>query len=346
MNQFFKDLKIIELANVLAGPSVGMFFAELGATVIKIENSLTDGDITRKWKLTSEDPSKKDSFYYSSVNYGKESCLLNVTDSKDRSILDGMIKEADIVISNYKPSFRQKHSFSYADFKKLKADIIYAELNAYPEDEKPAFDILLQAETGYLAMCGNSKEQLAKIPVALIDVITGHQLKEAVLMALIQKERTGEGSFVKTSLYECAIASLVNQAANYLQGDFIPQPNGTQHTNIAPYGDIYYDQDGRPLVLAVGTENQFLSLLKCLYIEVKDDWLTNQLRLKNRASLNRAIQEKVGFLSKNDIDKFLSTHGVPYAYICSIGDLLSNKEQLKGMILEDRIVKSVAFEII
>ena len=103
MNTFFKDLKIVELANVLAGPAVGMFFAELGADVIKIENKLTNGDVTRSWKLAGEDSNTPISAYYASVNWGKKSLEVDLNDSKEKQKIYDLIKGADIVIANYKP---------------------------------------------------------------------------------------------------------------------------------------------------------------------------------------------------------------------------------------------------
>ena len=102
MNSIFKNLKVIELANVLAGPAAGMFFAELGATVIKIENKSTNGDVTRSWKLPSENPKADSSAYFASVNWNKKSLFLDLKKESDKAVVLDLIKDADIVISNYK----------------------------------------------------------------------------------------------------------------------------------------------------------------------------------------------------------------------------------------------------
>jgi len=103
METFFKELKIVELANVLAGPAVGMFFSELGAEVIKIENKLTNGDVTRSWKLAVEDKNSNISAYYAAVNWNKKSRLVDLTSDEGKHQVYELIKNANIVISNYKP---------------------------------------------------------------------------------------------------------------------------------------------------------------------------------------------------------------------------------------------------
>ena len=108
----FKELKILELSNVLAGPAVGMFFAEMGASVLKIENKLTDGDITRKWKLPSE--SEQDiSAYFSSINYNKKYLMMDYNNQKERSSLENHIKECDIMITNFKNGDAEKFKLTY-----------------------------------------------------------------------------------------------------------------------------------------------------------------------------------------------------------------------------------------
>jgi crotonobetainyl-CoA:carnitine CoA-transferase CaiB-like acyl-CoA transferase len=235
----FKNLKVVELASVLAGPLTGTFFAELGAKVVKIENKLTQGDVTRTWKLPTESKENSVSAYYSAANYSKESLFLNVKDSSDYELLIEHIKDADIVISNYKPSTARKLKLDYKDLKPYNPSLIYAELTGFGgDDSRPAFDVVLQAETGFMYMNGEPHRNPVKMPVALIDVLAAHHMKEAILCALINKLKTGEGQHISMSLYECALASLANQATNWLMEGHIPQPMGTQHPNIAPYGDM------------------------------------------------------------------------------------------------------------
>ena len=261
---FFQGLRVVELAGVLAGPAVGMFFAELGARVIKIENSRTGGDITRQWKLSAEPEDSSVSAYYCSVNWNKEVRLLDLETREAQVEVHELVAGADLVISNFKPDSARRLRMDADTLRDLNGRLIYAQIDAFgPDEQRPAFDVVLQAEAGYLYMSGEPGRPPVKMPVALIDLLAAHQLKEAVLVALLQRERSGKGCTVRTSLFESALASLANQATNWLMGGLVPQPIGTQHPNIAPYGDIVHTADGKPLVLAVGTDRQFAALCHC-----------------------------------------------------------------------------------
>ena len=210
---FFEGLTVIELASVLAGPATGMFFSELGARVIKIENALTGGDITRQWKLPSESLTSPVSAYYSSVNFNKEIQFMDLNSGAEKMKLYTLIQSADIVISNYKAGDAEKLGMDYPSLKKVNPQIIYAHLGGFPKGiKRVAFDVVLQAETGFMSMNGTSESGPIKMPVALIDVLAAHQLKEVLLLALLNREKTGSGAYVSTTLYESAIASLANQA--------------------------------------------------------------------------------------------------------------------------------------
>lgn len=340
MQQYLKNLKVVELAGVLAGPAVGMFFAELGAHVIKIENSKTGGDVTRKWKLPSEGVDDDLSAYFCSVNYKKEYLFYNLEDPAEREKVYNICAQADIVISNYKKGDDVKLGMDEASLRKVSTKMIYAHLSGYGENSnKPAFDVVLQAETGFMFMNGTAGSGPVKMPVALIDIMAAHQLKEAILLALLKRERTGKGSRIEVSLYESAIASLANQASNWLMKKHLPVREGSLHPNIAPYGEIMTTRDNVQLVLAIGSDKQFASMCECLGVAeiAKDEkFSTNQLRIKNREMLFTLLEEyfkKFDFVSLADkLDKM----NVPYGRINNMEDLFSN-EIARAMILQEDI---------
>ena len=351
---FTNQLKIVELASVLAGPAVGMFFAELGAEVIKIENKKTGGDMTRSWKLPSENPTSATSAYYASVNWHKQVYFLDLEDSSDRQTAHELIQNADIVISNYRTAVAQKLGVDYETLSKQHPHLIFAQLNAFDDtSERPAFDVVLQAEAGFMFMNGEEKGPPVKMPVALIDVLAAHQLKEGILLALIRRFQTGQGSYVSTSLFESAVASLVNQATNWLMAGHIPQRMGTQHPNIAPYGDTYVCQDGKTILLAVGTEKQFRSLCQVLQQEgLVQTYPTNAFRVKNRKTLNEALAKVIVQLKSQEFLTLLEQAGVPAASIRNMQEvfelpaaqaLILEEKQADGSV--SKRVKTVAFEL-
>lgn len=355
MKKLFKNIKVVELASVLAGPAVGMFFKELGAKVVKIENKSTGGDVTRIWKLPSE-KAEDQSAYYSNVNWKKKILLLDLRDKKDFQKAIKEIETADIVISNFRNESAKKLGLDYKSLKKINSKIIFGLITGFGgSSTRPAFDVVLQAETGFLFMNGKPGESPVKMPVALIDLMAAHQLKEGILVALLKREKTGKGSKVTASLYEAAIASLANQATNWLMAGHIPQPMGTQHPNIAPYGDMFETNDGKRIVLAVGNEKQFSILCHVLKIDKLVENLkfsTNKMRVKNRAKLNLFLSEKISQISSKKLNKLFLKNDIPFGQVKNMKEVFENptaqamilKEQLHSGQITKR-VRTVGFSI-
>jgi crotonobetainyl-CoA:carnitine CoA-transferase CaiB-like acyl-CoA transferase len=315
MKPVFEGLKVVELATVLAGPAVGLFFAELGAEVIKVENKNTGGDVTRSWKLPGEDARAVQSAYYAAVNWGKTAWFCDLLDEGDRLRVLEAIAAADIVISNFRPDVARKLGMDYESLSRCHTRLIYGEITGFGKDNpQPAFDVVLQAEAGFLFMNGESDGEPVKMPVALIDLLAAHQLKEGLLVALLDRERNGKGAFVTVSLFDSAIASLANQATNWLIAGHIPQRMGSLHPNIAPYGDIFYTSDHKALVMAVGSDRQFAALCDCLgRAELAADarFSLNADRLRNREALCKGLASAIAGFERDQLLEMLHKAGVP-----------------------------------
>lgn len=337
---FFEGLKVVELASVLAGPAVGMFFAELGAEVIKVENKTTQGDVTRRWKLPTEEVAAPISAYYCSVNWKKQVKLLDLRADGDRAEVVQLLREADVVISNFKMASAKKLGLDYAQVKALNPRIIYAQLTGFGADSaRPAFDVVLQAEAGFLFMTGEPGRAPVKMPVALIDLLAAHQLKEGILLGLIHRGRTGRGCLVRTSLLEAAVASLANQATNWLMGGFIPQAMGSAHPNIAPYGDIFWTKDEKPLVIAVGTERHFQQLCQCLGLPqlVEDErFATNTARVQHRALLAETLSPAFKRKRRTEWMAVLEDASVPAGAIRNMQEVFE-LDAAQQMVLQEQI---------
>jgi crotonobetainyl-CoA:carnitine CoA-transferase CaiB-like acyl-CoA transferase len=239
----------------------------------------------------------------------------------------------------------------YEFLQSLNPKIIYGQITGFGEnDDTVAFDVVLQAEAGFLHMTGEPGRDPVKMPVALIDLLAAHQLKAAILLALLHLYKTGEGSYLTVSLFESAVASLANQATNWLMAGHIPQRLGTQHPNIAPYGDIFYARDDKPIVLAVGTERQFQQLCKVLKIKIEERFATNIQRVQHRTALLEFLQPAFLQFDRDELLELFRTAGVPAAGIRTLPEVFENP-LTKNMILEETMpdgrvskrVKTVAF---
>jgi crotonobetainyl-CoA:carnitine CoA-transferase CaiB-like acyl-CoA transferase len=329
-DKFFTGITVIELAGVLAGPGAGYFFAELGAKVIKIENPLTHGDVTRSWKLKSEDPKDPASAYFWSVNALKEFIQLDLTKKAHLDELYRIVSTADIVIANYKAGDDVKLGVDYDSLSRINPKIIYASINGFGQtSSRPAYDLILQAESGFMQMNGEDDGRPLKMPVALIDLLAGHQLKEAILIALLKKNMNGTGSHVTVSLFDSAVASLANQATNWLIAHHLPAPSGSLHPNIAPYGEIYEAKDKQLVTFAIGSNRQFRALCAILgttNLCSDPHFATNQLRVSNRKELYSLLYDRVKKLTFDELFRACSGKDVPIGKIRNLKEVFSLPE--------------------
>ncbi len=334
------DLLIIETAAVLAGPAVGMFFAELGARVVKVENKRSGGDVTRSWKLPSEDPASPVSAYFSSVNHGKEHRLMDLCSAEGRMELDELMAKADVLITNHLAEDAEKLGLTRERIRKLNPRLVHGHISGFfGQPERPAFDVVLQAETGYISMTGTDAGHLAKLPIALIDVLAAHQLKEGLLLALLQRVVSGKGAFVEVSLEEAAITGLINQASNCLMAGHVPAPLGTLHPNIAPYGEVFACSDGGLIILAVGSDAQFRALCSVLGTEELPSDLrfaSNTDRVRNRIALAELLRGPIAVNDRAALLAGLIAAGVPSGAVLRMDEVMRSPVA-KEMVVEEEI---------
>jgi crotonobetainyl-CoA:carnitine CoA-transferase CaiB-like acyl-CoA transferase len=351
----FSGLTVLELAGVLAGPAVGMFFAELGACVVKVENGPAGGDLTRKWKLPTEDPASPVSAYYASVNWGKEVLQLDLNAPADRARVHELVRTADVVVTNFKADAARRMQMDTDTLLGLNPRAIVAELSGFgPDDDRVAFDVVLQAEAGFLHMTGEPDRPPVKMPVALIDLLAAHQLKEGILVALLGRAKTGRGGVLRVSLLASAVASLANQATNWLMGGHVPGPMGTLHPNIAPYGEMFRTLDQRTVLLAVGTDKQFEALCAVLQRPEwpRDDrFSSNPQRVVHRQELFGLLETEISRYAAADLLGACRLRQVPIGLVRSMPEVFE-QPLAADMVLEDvledgqtgRRVRTAAFE--
>ena len=334
----FQDLTVIDLSTVLAGPSVGTFFAELGARVIKIEHPI-HGDVTNTWRLVSEAQPNQKSAYYASVNYLKETLALDLTNPEHYTLFEDYLLNADILIMNFKKGDDQKLKVTPSDLWRINPSLLIGKITGFGSDnDRIAYDLILQAETGFMSMNGTSESGPVKMPVALIDVLAAHQLKEGLLLALLQRQKD-KGQIVTVSLYDAAICSLANQASNYLMAQQVPQRIGSLHPNIAPYGEIFETQDGQLLTFAIGSDQHFEKLVSYLgQPELSQDprFGSNIERVKNREVLFKHLASVISIRTCAQITAALFELNVPVAKIKTLDEVFADPKAL-SLVKEEHI---------
>jgi crotonobetainyl-CoA:carnitine CoA-transferase CaiB-like acyl-CoA transferase len=336
-----EGVKVLELASVLAGPGVGQFFAELGAQVIKVENLKTGGDVTRTWKGSDEQTDDR-SAYFCSVNWGKKSIAVDLSSETGKSIVQKLAAKSDIVIASYKPGDAEKLGVSYQQLATNNKTLIYGQITGYGSDnDRVGYDAVIQAESGFIDLNGEKNGEPVKMPVALIDILAAHHLKEGLLLALMKRDRTGEGSLVEVSLIQAAISSLANQGTNWLVAKKLPTRQGSAHPNIAPYGESFLTKDGKRILLAVGNDRQFSDLLNVMQLDAlkkNDRFITNQSRVINRDELTNVLLKAINQFDAGELMAKINAFKIPAGIIQNMKEVFEMKEATELLIKSDDLI--------
>ena len=311
-------LKVVDLSRVLAGPYCTMVLADLGAEVIKVERP-QGGDETRAWGPPF---AGGESAYYLSVNRGKRSCALDLTDEDGRAAALELCDGADVVVENFKVGGADKLGVGYDALAGRNPKVVYCSITGFGSDREPSgrlgYDFVAQAESGLMSITGFG--QPTKVGVAVVDVLSGMNAAIAVLASL----RTGEGARIEVPLLDSGAAALVNQAANALISGEDPVPLGNAHPNIVPYED-FATAEGR-LVVAAPNDGLFRRLCQTLgRPELADDerFATNPDRVTNRRELVPALEAALAGRTADEWVDVLGAAGVPVGKVRGITDALA-----------------------
>ncbi|UWQ63106.1 CoA transferase [Leisingera caerulea] len=323
-------LKVVELARILAGPWIGQSLADLGAEVVKVESP--EGDDTRKWgpPFIERDGDTTAAYYYA-ANRGKGCVTADFRTEEGKRRVIELIKDADILIENFKVSGLKKYGLDYDSLSKINPRLIYCSVTGFGQDgpyaRRAGYDFLLQGMSGLMSITGAQDGQPQKVGVAITDIVTGLYGTIGILAAVEQRHRTGRGQHLDMSLLDCATALLANQAMNYLATGDSPLRLGNDHPNIAPY-QVMAVKNGH-VILAVGNDGQFQRLCDVLGLaQCKADarFQTNQLRVANRKALTAILSQVLAEWTQADLLAALEAATVPAGPINTIGQAFEDPQ--------------------
>jgi crotonobetainyl-CoA:carnitine CoA-transferase CaiB-like acyl-CoA transferase len=322
---------VLDLSRVLAGPWASQTLADLGARVIKVERP-GYGDDTRNWGppyLESGD--SRESAYFLSANRGKESIAVDFKDPRGQSILLELARKADILIENYKVGGLKVYGLDYDSICKINPAIVYCSISGFgqtgPYANKPGYDFMIQAMSGLMSITGIEKP--TKVGVAVSDLIAGLYATVGILGAYTRARETGQGEFIDISLLDSQLATLANQASNYLVSGESPGLSGNAHPNIVPYQ--VFETSDEPIVVAVGNDAQFASLckaIKCEQFSSDSRFILNSDRVKNRQVLVPLIAVELVRCPAAFWISELEARGIPVGPVNSIGEILKDPHVL------------------
>jgi crotonobetainyl-CoA:carnitine CoA-transferase CaiB-like acyl-CoA transferase len=329
------DLKVLELARVLAGPWIGQTLADLGADVIKVE--APSGDETRGWGPPfAPDGSAA---YFHATNRGKRSIVLDFSRPGDLALAHRLAAAADVLIENFRVGGLARFRLDHASVAASNPRVVYCSVTGFgqtgPYAPRAGYDFIIQAMGGIMDLTGEPDGPPEKPGVAYADIFTGLYGTIAIQAALARRARTGEGQCIDMSLFDTQLAVLANQATNCLIGRTTPRRMGNAHPNICPY-QVFDAADG-PLVIACGNDAQFARLSAALGLAVHGDarFATNRDRLAHRDTLVALLGDRLAALPRAEILAAMERAGVPAGPINTVAEAFADAQAVhRGMVQE------------
>ena len=325
-------VKVIELARILAGPWAGQTLADLGADVIKVE--APEGDDTRRWgpPFITRDGDTSAAYFYA-TNRGKRSITCDFRTPEGQETVRKLVADADVLIENFKVGGLAKYGLDYESLRKVNPRLVYCSVTGFgqtgPYAHRAGYDFIIQGMAGLMSVTGEPDGQPQKVGVAVTDVFTGVYSATAILAALLQRGRSGQGQHIDMSLLDVATSIMANQSMNYLVSGKPPGMMGNAHPNLAPYA-VFDCADGW-IILATGNDAQYRRL--CGILQLSDmaeaaDYLTNADRIANRVALTARITAATKTWSKADLLAACEAEGVPAGPINSLDEVFADPQVL------------------
>jgi len=306
---------VVELARILAGPWAGQTLSDLGATVIKIE--APEGDDTRRWGPPFVGTERESTAaYFHACNRGKLSVVADFNAPGDLDHVKGLIRDADVLIENFKVGGLARFGLDYAALKEINPRLIYCSITGFgqsgPYASRAGYDFIIQGMGGIMSLTGEPGGEPQKVGVAFADIFTGLYAANAIQAALIERGRTGRGCHVDMALLDTQVAVLANQAMNYLASGKPPTRLGNAHPNIVPY-QVFRTKD-RDVIVACGNDAQFRKICEIIgRRELADDarYATNAGRVAARGDLVPVLAVAFAGMESQALLDALEAAGVP-----------------------------------
>jgi crotonobetainyl-CoA:carnitine CoA-transferase CaiB-like acyl-CoA transferase len=331
--QPLKGIRVLDLSRVLAGPWCSQQLADLGAEVIKIERP-GRGDDTRAWGPPWL-PGTTEAAYYLSANRGKSSVAIDIAQPEGQQLIRQLVQECDVLLENFKAGGLKRYGLDYESLKTSKPDLIYCSITGFGQDgpyaHRAGYDFMIQGMGGLMSLTGQPDSEPGggpvKVGVAFADIFTGLYAANAVMAALLARERGGTGTHIDLALLDVQVAVLANQAMNYLCSGQVPTRLGNAHPNIVPY-QAFATRDGH-LILAVGNDAQFgrfCEVAGCSELAADPRFASNQARVAHRDSLIPLLQ--TCFARRNTADWLclLEDAGIPSGPINSLDQVFDDPQ--------------------
>ncbi len=320
---------VVDLTRALAGPYATLMLADAGAEVIKVERP-GKGDDTRGWgpPFVGE-PGSEESTYFLSVNRSKKSVVLDFKDPGDIEKLKDLVRRADVLVENFRPGVMERMGLGEGDLEELNPRLVYLSITGFgeggPDGHKPGFDQIAQGEGGLMSFTGPVGGPPTKVGVPIADILAGMFGAFGVATALAERERSGRGQKVSSSLLGSIVGVHAFQGTRWLVAGEVPEPEGNRHPTLAPYG-AYECSDGE-INIAVGSEGLWRRFAPLMGIDPEDGrFATNEDRKKRIGDLEREMSAALQSATVDEWMERLGEAGVPAGRIRRLDEVYASPQ--------------------
>ncbi|KHK98039.1 CoA-transferase [Microbacterium mangrovi] len=329
---------VVDLSRALAGPHAGMMLGDLGARVIKVERP-DGGDDSRAWGPPFVSAGDEHvSTYFLSCNRNKESIALDLKDDDDRAALTELIRRADVLIENFRPGTLDRLGFDPKRLEELNPRLVLLSISGFghdgPEASRAGYDQILQGEAGLMSLTGPDADTPQKVGVPIGDLLGGIHGVVGILAALVERERTGRGGVVRTSLLSSLVGVLAFQATRWTVGGDAPRAIGNQHPSIAPYG-AFRCGDG-VVQISVGSDALWRTFAPIVGVDPNEErWATNGRRVADRDALIAHIEGVFAGSSRDELLAMLAEAGIPAGKVRTVDEVFAWEQALSQRLALD-----------
>lgn len=338
-------VRVLDLSRILAAPWASQILSDLGADVVKVERPGV-GDDTRGWGppflKDAQGRDTSEAGYFLAANRGKRSITLSLDRPEGQRIVRELAAQSDIVLENYKTGTLARYGLDEASLRKINPGLIYCSVTGFgqtgPRRNQPAYDFLIQAMGGLMSVTGERDGKPGggpqKVGIPIVDLMTGMYTAVSVLAALARRAETKQGEYIDIAMLDVQVATLANQAMNFLVSGKTPSRSGNAHPNIQPQ-DVFACADGA-FILVVGNDGQFAKLCEVLGVS---DWAgderfaTNAQRVRHIETLSTLLRDRFATWRRSDLICALNAAGVPSGAINSMSEVFDEPQvRERGML--------------
>lgn len=319
-------VRILDLTRIISGPYCTALLADLGAEVLKVE-SPGSGDPVREQGVVRDGIS----WYFANYNRNKKSIAIDLYNPEGKALLARLIPSCDVVVDNYRPGVMEKMGFGPERLKALRPDIIHCSINGFgntgPYRERPAFDFVAQAMSGFMSLNGGENDPPLRAGPPMSDLIAGLHGALGIAAALLRRDRTGHGDAVNVSLLSSMVSMLSFHASNFLASGVVPPRTGNDHGIASPYG-LFQTRDGQ-VAVAPSNDSVYHKLLEAIglsELRERPEFDTNAKRVERRREIKEIIEARTREHSSEYWIQRLNEFGVPCGPVLELADVFDDPQ--------------------